>query len=197
MKWHALAQSDIEKITDYGIYRTAKPSNFTRASLRRVLALNDRISITRLASIDSEALETLLSLDQSALKELARGLTADELDTLSGYLNGLSPRPRKMVLEQVARSPGKMQLLASKRIRTAVLSSQDQEAAVNMMLKADGTFDAKATLKNFQLAWNGKISPVLIVDKHPIALFALALMFILFLLMLRRLFSVRPQKKGT
>jgi len=197
IRWNALAQADIDKITDYGIYRTAKPANFTRASLKRVLALNDRIAVTRLASIDSEALETLLSLDQSSLKKLARGLTADELDTLSGYLNGLSPRPRQMVLEQVASSPGKMQLLASQRVRAAVLASQDQEAAVNMMLKADGTFDAKATLKNFQLALNGKISPILIVDKHPIALVAIALIFVLFLLMLRRLFSLRPQKKGT
>ncbi len=197
IKWNALAQTDITKITDYGIYRTAKPESFTRRSLSKVLALNDRISISRLASINSEALETLLNLDQPSLKKLARGLTVEELTSLTGYLTGLSPQPRKLVLESLANSPGKMQLLATPRVRSAILASEDQEAAVKMMLKADGTFDTMATLKNFQLAWDGKISPVLIVDKHPLALTALVLLFFIILLMFRRLFTLHPNKKTT
>ena len=195
IQWNALAQDDIVRITDYGIYRTANPASFTRNSLTQVLNLHDRVAVTRMASLRPETRETLLALDNAPeLKKLAQGLTEHELETFAGYLNGLAPGPRTTLLEAVAKTPGKMQILASTRVRKAVLSSADQEAAVDMMLRADNTFDAMATLHNFKLAWTGKVSPMLIVDKHPIALTSLLFALLLVLLMLRRIFSTRAPK---
>lgn len=195
IKWNALAGPDVDKVAQYGIYRTASPGDFTRSSLTRIMSLNDRIAITHLANVKPQNREVLLELETSQLAPLARSLTSAELSTLSGYLTGLSPAPRKQVLETIAKTPGKMQVLASDRVRSAILSSTDQDAAVTMMLASNGSFDAAATLKNFQLVWNGKVNPILIVDKHPIALIALALLFLVVLLMLKRLFSTARAQK--
>jgi len=197
LKWSAVAGDDLSKVVDYGIYRTSNPSDFTAASLKRVLAIGDRVAITRLASIARADREALFDLENTDLKGLARHLTGDELSTLSSYLTGLQQGPREQVLRTIAKSPGKMQALASTRVRNAVVSSADQDAAVEMMLRGGSAFDPNLVVKDFELAWKGRVSPVLIVDKHPIALGLLVVGLLMALLILRRLFFVRLRRART
>ena len=94
------------------------------------------------------------------------------------------------MLSAVAATPAKMQSLASPRVREAVLASKDQARAVDMMLR-DGGGNPELILDDAKAAWDGRISPVLIWERHPLLVGAMGVAFLFVLLMIRRLFRPR------
>ncbi|MEO1207205.1 MAG: hypothetical protein AAFV45_12835 [Pseudomonadota bacterium] len=195
LRWSTVAGSKLEEVVEFGIYKDARPQDFTSTSLNRVFALNDRVAITRMAQLKSAARESLFELDPDKLRGLARSLTVDELSTLASYLTGLDQAPRARVLNAVAAAPGKMQILASQRVRNAVVASADQSAAVEMMLRNQKLFDPAATWQDLQKGLDGQISPILVAEKHPLSIAAAIAALLVLLLMLRRLFA-GPARKG-
>lgn len=187
LKWNALAGDQIEQVVDLDMYRRTTPDKLTKASLQRILALNDRLAITRLVGIDRDARNTLFELPPAELTSLARSLTEDELATLARYLTGLQKEPRERVLRAVAADPTKMQSLASERVRIAVVASADQTAAVTMMLRQDAALNPKAIAEDVGLITGGRVSPILLWEKHPVVIVAGLVVVLILLLMLRRL----------
>lgn len=191
-----MAGDNTSAVLENGIYRQADPENFTPRTLDELLKLKDRVAILRVAGLPADAREILFDLDPASLKNLARSLTKNELQQLSGYLTGLQQAPRELVLNAVAKSPGKLKLLAKARVRQAVLTSTDQSAAVDMMLRGDNGFSPTATVQDFQMVIDGRVSPYLLIDKHPIALGAVAFALLMLFFMLLRLFSA-PRARET
>ncbi len=188
LQWSALAGDALPKIVEYEIHRRSKPENFSKAALRRILSLSDRLAITRLSGIKAASRDVLFDLDDGELKSLARGLTEPELETLASYLTGLERAAGQRVLQTVAAAPAKMQSLASERVRRAVVGSADQLAAVTMMLRSTSSLDPGSVMQDFDLAWRGRVSPILIWDKHPEAISVLGAFALFMLLLMRRLF---------
>jgi len=185
------------QVVDLDIYRRTTPDKLTKASLQRILALNDRLAITRLVGIDRDARNTLFELPPAELTSLARSLTEDELATLARYLTGLRKEPRERVLRAVAADPTKMQSLASERVRIAVVASADQTAAVTMMLRQDATLNPKAIVEDVGLVTGRRVSPILLWEKHPVVIVAGLVVVLILLLMLRRLlFAGRRTKQA-
>jgi hypothetical protein len=198
LKWYALAGDQLVQVVDLDIYRRTTPDKLTKASLQRILALNDRLAITRLVGIDRDARNTLFELPPAELTSLARSLTEDELATLARYLTGLQKEPRERVLRAVAADPTKMQSLASERVRIAVVASADQTAAVAMMLRQDAALNPKAIVEDVGLVTGGRVSPILLWEKHPVLIVAGLVVVLILLLMLRRLlFAGRRTKPAT
>jgi cell division septum initiation protein DivIVA len=187
LKWAALAGDRLPQVVELGLHKRAAPDALTKSALQRTLALDDRLAIVRLASIERSARDTLFELNDAELKSLARSLTEAELATLSGYLTGLRPEPREQVLRAVAANPAKMQALASERVRAAVVSSADQTAAVGMMLRSNASLDAGAIVEDLGLVTDGRVDPILMWEKHPLAIVAGLLAVGVVLLLLRRL----------
>lgn len=189
--WHALAGKELPKVVELDLYRRTTPDQLTKTSLLRVLALDDRLATVRLVSIDPSARDALFELKDDQLKSLARSLTEAELATLSRYLTGLEQGPREKVLQAVAAEPKKMQELASERVRTAIVASSDQSAAVDMMLRSTSTLDPEVVLNDLRLTADGKVKPILVWEKHPAVVVAAGLLLLMLLLLLRRLFFPR------
>jgi hypothetical protein len=187
LAWTALAGPTLAKVVELGLHKRATAQDFSKASLERLLSLGDALAIVRLAGIERGARDRLLELDNAELRGLARGLAEPELETLSRYLTGLEPAAGQRVLRAVAQSPGRMRVLASARVRDAVLSSPDQLAAVAMMLRADSGFDPFTIKDDLVLAYEGRINPILLWDKHPVAVSIGAIALLLLLFVLRRL----------
>ncbi len=194
LAWSAVAGDSLGKVVDFEVYRRGKPEAFTKVSLDRLFAVDDRLAISRLASIDRSARDTLFDLNAGDLKNLARALGEGELTTLAAYLTGLADAPRERVLRAVAADPARMRLIAPPRVRTAILASTDQAAAVDMFLRSGADDTAKATLQDFVSVWEGRISPWLIWERHPIPTIALLCAAFLVLLLLRRLFFPRRRQ---
>ena len=195
LKWAALAGEGLPKVIDHELHRRTKPEQFTKTTLDRILALDDRIAVARVASITPSAREALLEIDGKDLKLLARALAENELESLAGYLTGLPKEPRERILKAVAQNPGRMQILASARVRDAILGSGDQSLAVTMMLRNDSGFDLTRFQEDLHSVLDGKVKPVLLWDRHPLAVGGAGILALILLLMLQRIFSTgrRPR----
>jgi hypothetical protein len=191
LAWSAVAGDALPQVVEYEIYRRGVPEGFTQVSLGRLFALDDRLAISRLAAIDRASRDTLFDLNAADLKSLARALGETELASLAGYLTGLKDEPRDRVLRAVASDPSRMRFLAAPRVRNAVLASRDQNAAIDMFLRTGAANSSRATLQDFVNAWEGRVNPWLLWERHPIPSLALAFGALLLLLMLRRLVTPR------
>jgi hypothetical protein len=191
-QWRALAGDALPKVIENEVYRRNPPSEFTKAGLARILSLQDRVAISRLASLKGTVRTPLLELDDDNLRRLSRALPEAELESLSGYMTGLERSAGNRLLSAVAQAPGKMQILASAGVRTAILQSQDQAAAVGMMLRSDAIFEPGDFATDLSLVRSGKVSPWLLWSRYPGALSVMGFigLFIL-LLMMRLLFGSR------
>ncbi|MGO4684661.1 hypothetical protein [Hyphomicrobium sp. 2TAF46] len=191
LDWSALAGDQLGKVTDYELHKRISPKDLTRASLDRILALNDRIAIIRIASVPPDARELLFTLGSSDLDSLLRSLSEDELRALAGYLSGLKPGPREKVLRAVAADPAKMQVLASRRVRERIIASSDQGAAADMMLAPAAGYSTKVLGDDIKLVWDGRVAPLLLWDKHPQAIAGAGLIGLILLAWFARLFRPR------
>jgi len=187
LQWSAVAGDSLPKVVEYEVHRRAKPDAFTKASLQRLLGLEDRLAITRLASLTPAARTPLFELETAELKSLARVLDETQLDTLSRYLTSLDKASAQRVLRAVAQTPVRMAELGKPRVRDAILASSDQAAAVGMMLQANSMPDPNLMLEHLRLVLDGRVSPLLLWEKHPASLVATAFLALALLLMMKRL----------
>ena len=187
LKWTALAGNALPKVAEYELHKRTSPDAFSAVSLSRLFGIGDRLAITRLAAIKRSARDVLFDLDDGELKQLGRGIAEGDLETLAGYLTGLERSASQRVLRAVAANPVKMVALGSERVRNAILTSRDQSAAVSMMLRNSATLDPGSIAEDFDLAFKGRINPLLIWEKHPEAVGVLGLGGVTLLLLLRRL----------
>ncbi len=195
LAWSALAGDRLPVVVENEIHKRAKPQNFTQASLGQLLDIGDKVAIQRLAGLESPVRAALFEAAPGELKGLGRSLTEPELVALSRYLTGLDKGAAGRVLRAVAQSPSRMQLLARESVRDGILASRDQSAAVGMMLTADGAMpDPWAIAQHAQLAWDGKVAPRLMWEKHPAVSIMLGLAVLIVLSMLKRLIFGRRQK---
>ncbi len=193
-KWWAVAGGSLPRVVELEIHRRAAPESFTNAGLQRLLALDDRLATVRLAALPPATRDVLLELETPALVKLARALDEPQLESLARYLTALEKGAAQRVLGAVAQSPGRMADLASPRVREAIIASRDQLAAVGMMLQAASYLDPSAPVTHARLVLDGRVSPVLLWEKHGMVLVAAALLGLMLLLMLKRaLIGPRPR----
>jgi hypothetical protein len=194
LKWSAVAGDSLPKVVELEIHRRAAPESFTKPGLQRLLSLDDRLATVRLAALPPTTRDALLELDGAALVKLARALDEPQLESLARYLTALEKGAAQRVLGAVAHSPARMADLASPRVREAVIASRDQLAAVGMMLQATSYLDPTAPITHTRLVLDGRVSAVLLWEKHAVVLIAAALLGLALLLMLKRaLIGPRPR----
>lgn len=193
LDWWSLAGERLDRVIEFDLHKRTKPSDLTRASFTKLLDLQDRAAITRLASIPPEARDALFGLQVTDLTTLAKSLSETELTTLASYLTGLPSGPREQILRSVAAEPAKMRILASASVRDAIIASADQAAAAEMMLSTTSSFVPTAFLADARMAWDGRVSPWLLWHKHPVGIALLVLLGLIIVLWLRRLFRPRPE----
>jgi hypothetical protein len=197
LDWTALAGDRLDSVVDYELQRRIAPKDLTKASLERILSLNDRTAIIRIASVSPEARDALFSLSAGDLNALLKALSEDQLRSLAGYLKGLQQGPRDKVLKAVAADPAKMQILVSSRVRERIIASSDQAAAADMMLEPASGLSPRAFADDAKLVWEGRVAPLLLWDKHPQSLAVASLVALIFLAWLARLFRPRRAPRAS
>lgn len=194
LKWSAVAGSDLPKVVEYEIHRRATPDSMTKAGLKRLLALNDRLAIGRLAALQPAARDALFDLEAAPLLRLARSLDEAQLESLSRYMSALDKASAQRVLSVVATAPARMAELTSPRVREAIITSRDQAAALGMMLQMSSWTDPGAVVSHVRLVTDGRVSPILLWEKDGGALMVAGLLALALMLLLRRLlFGPRPK----
>ncbi|MBS0242196.1 MAG: hypothetical protein JSS20_08450 [Proteobacteria bacterium] len=198
-KWRALAGDALmAKVKEWELYRHADPDQLTRASLARIIGLDDRVAAVRLAAIKRQAIEPLLEASDADLKRLARGLDEGELGSLASYLGALEPKAGKDLLVKVAEVPARMQGIAAHSVRDAIVASRNQMAALDMMLKANSVFNVNEFVSDLGLARSGEVSPRLILARYPYGLAGLGVLGLFVVMLLwRALFGRRQRIRPT
>lgn len=193
-KWTAVAGDSLAKLVQLEVHRLAGPDAFTKTGLQRLIGLDDRVAVVRLAALPPATRDILFELDSPALVKLARALDEGELASLARYLTALDKASAQRVLDVVAQSPARMAELASPQVREAIIASRDQAAAVGMMLRVVSMPDPSVLVAHARLVLDGRVSPVLLWQKHTTALVTAGLLgFILLALLKRLLFPPRPR----
>lgn len=191
-RWMALAGDQLPRVVEHEIHRRNPPEEFNKAALQRLLRLDDRLAITRLAALKLSVREPLLELEDAGLKRLARAVGEAELASLSGYLTGLERGARQRLLSAVTEVPARLTLVSASGVREAIFASRDHAAALAIMLRSDSVFEVFAFLEDFRLVRDGKVSPRILWIRYPVALGLFGgLALLIFMLLWRGLFGRR------
>ena len=193
-EWLSLAPDDLARVVEHDVHRKARAADFSRDGLLRILALDDKLAISRLVALKQDARAPLFELTADQLKALARALTHAELSMLSRYLTGLDRPVVQRVLQALALDSGKMQVLSRPMVQDAILSSEDQSAALEFVLRNTTGLNPVQMIADAQSVLDGKISPILLWAKRPYAVSAIGIFaLVVFLFLWRLLFGRRTK----
>jgi hypothetical protein len=186
-KWWALAGDKLGKVVEHEIHRRGPPEEMSKLALDRLLALDDRVAIGRLASLTRAEREPLFELQPSDLNRLARAMPETDLRALSRYISVLDKPAAQRLLAAVGLAPSKMAAFSAPGVRDAILASRDQVAAVAVIARSDGIFDFPVFFEDVRSVRDGRVNPLLLWARYPIALSVFAGTFFIRLLLVWRL----------
>ena len=188
LAWSAVAGTRIDKVLEYELFQRAKPGDFTTQSLERIVALDDAVAIKRLATVPPATRDLLFELDPAVLTAASRNLDGAQLTVFAGYLAGLNPEARRLLLDHIASETSVLNIVSEAGLRDAVLASRDQTAALRIVLRPAAA-NAPDDLKNdVRLAWERQIDVRILWYRHPILVAVAAVAILILLLLLRRVF---------
>ncbi len=186
-KWWALADDKLPEVVAYELHRLGQPDEMSKSALSRLLLLEDRIAINRLASLTRAEREPLLELPPRDLNRLARALPETELKSLSRYMNTLEPAAAQRLLAVVGHAPARMAAYTASGVQPAILASRDQTEAVAVIARSDAIFDFFVFAEDVRSVREGRISPLLLWARYPIAISVFGFALLIVLLVLWRL----------
>lgn len=193
LQWAKLAGPQLDRVVKYEVYKWTQPGTFTGEQLRKLLAIDDKPAITRLARLGQEPREFLLALPADRLRDLARRFTENELHAFADYQRRLPPLAAKRVLRAISEDPRAMRTLAEPSIRNAIFDSKDLGAAVEMLLRPTSFLNVWRMAEDFTLVRDGQVSYPIFLHQYWISLIAGTVLLLIILLLLRRLIFGRPR----
>ena len=197
LRWTAIAGRDLPRVVELGVYRWLPVEGLTSENLQKILSINDKIAVSRIANLDPQARDFILSLPGGQMHELARRLNDRQLAAFADYERNLEPSAARRLLRAVAEDPAVMMELTGEGLRDAILKSRDQLAALNMIIHDDASltslFDYTRIFKDAELVQNGVVSFRVFWERYWAAILLGAFLLLVLLSWLRRLLFGRPQ----
>lgn len=189
--WSKLAGERIDDVLKFDIYSRIMPEQISSAELDRLISVDDRTAVYRLAALPAKARERLLSLPPEEIRSLARRLEEEELLALSRYQNELPDAASRALLQSVSANPERMEKFARRGVQDAVLASADENAAVDMLLNPGGTFSLFGMVDNFGKVRAGQVQPRVFLEAYMWTLAVTAAALLIFLILVARLIRGR------
>ncbi len=198
LRWTAIAGKDLPRVVDLGIYRWLPVEGLTSENLQKILSINDKIAVSRIANLDPQARDLILSLPADEMREFARRLNDRQLAAFADYERNLEPHAARRLLRAVADDPSVMRELTAEGLRDAILGSRDQLAALNMIVHDNAgllpdLIDYTQILRDAKLVQSGAVSFRVFWERYWAAVLVAGFIVLVFLSWLRRLLFGRPQ----
>lgn len=194
LRWTAVAGQDLPRVVDTGIYRWLSPDGLSHETLEKLLSLNDRIALNRIASLSGEERDFILNLPGSQMRDFARRLSDRQLAAFADYERRLEPGAARALMHAVSETPPVMQELSGEGLQQAIYSSRDQLAALNMILHSEASlFSYGRILKDAELVRSGDVGYRVFWERYWPSIALLAFVLLVLLAWLRRLLFGRPQ----
>lgn len=197
LRWTSVAGRELPRVVDLGIYRWLPVEGLTSENLQKILSINDRIAVGRIANLEPQARDYILSLPGDQMREFARRLNDRQLAAFADYERNLEPIAAKRLLRAVADDPSVMLELTTEGLREAILKSRDQLAALNMIIHDDASltslFNYTRIFKDAELVQKGVVSFRVFWERYWAAVLLGGFLLLVILSWLRRLLFGRPQ----
>ncbi len=188
LRWTEVAGQDLPRVVDTGIYRWLSPDGLSHETLEKLLSVNDKIALARIAHLTPEQRETILSLPGGQMRDFARRLSDRQLQAFAEYERRLEPAAARALLRAVTESPGVMLELSGEGLESAILNSRDQLAALNMVIHADATLLSYGRIvKDAELVRSGDVGYRVFWERYWPSLALAGFLVLLLLSWLRRL----------
>ncbi|MEZ4868068.1 MAG: hypothetical protein R3C14_42460 [Caldilineaceae bacterium] len=103
--WSAASGNLLDQVVANEIYKHQPPTGLDAALLEKLIAVNDKSAIQKLALLNPEALHALLGVSTNNLATLANQLNATDLETLAAYLPTLTQSQVNQLVARVISEP--------------------------------------------------------------------------------------------
>jgi hypothetical protein len=194
LRWAAAAGNDLPRAVESGLYRWLSPDEVTPENLRKILSLNDKGAIARLASLEPAARDVILSLPADLTQRFALRLTAAQLGAFADYQRNLQPAAARRLLGLAREDPAIMQELSGEGLRQAVIGSRDQQAALNMLVHEDASLLSYGRIvKDAELVRDGAVGYRVFWERYWLSIVVAGFVLLVLLSWIRRLLFGRPQ----
>jgi hypothetical protein len=194
LQWTAAAGDALPQAVESGLYRWLSPEEVTPESLRKILSLNDKNAIARLANLEPGARDVILSLPADLTQRFALRLNAQQLTAFADYKRNLQPAAAKRLLGLAMEDPAIMQGLSGEGLRQAVIGSQDQLAALNMLVHENSILLSYGRIvKDAGLVRDGAVGYRVFWERYWLSIAVAGFVLLVLLSWLRRLLLGRPQ----
>ncbi len=188
LAWRRLAGSDIGKVADFGLHRLLKPADLSAQQLARLLGLGEKGAIMRIAGLNADARNLLLDLPADQLKTVAGRFSAPELAAFADYQKRLTPAAARRVTEAVGQKPAVMQSLAREGVRNGIVRSEDQLAALDMLLRQAGPVpDFERFYLDFRSVAEGRVDYRVFWERYTVLIIACLVVGLILIIMVKRL----------
>ncbi len=196
MKWSELAGGKLDQVSRFELHKLIAPDAVSKEQLKALLALDDKLVITRIAGLEAPARDLLLALPAAQLREIGRRLTESELTAFSDYQRLLSPAAARRVASEIGANPGAMRVLAQGGVKSGVMNSRDQLAALDMILRPPSPIpDLMRVVNDFEMTSEGRVDWRIFWQRHMFIVIVLAILAFVLLAFLRRLVLGRPVER--
>jgi len=194
LRWTSVAGQDLPRVVDLGVYRWLSPDGLSHETLEKLLSLNDKIALARIANLGPVARELIISLPSDQMRDLARRLSDNQLAAFAELERRLEPIAAKRLLREVTETPSLMRELESEPLRQAIFDSRDQLAALNMVIHDDASlFSYGRIIKDAELVRDGAVGYRVFWERYWPTLAIAGFVLLVLLSWIRRLLFGRPQ----
>ena len=181
-------------MVDTGIYRWLPAEGLSHETLEKLLSLNDRIALGRIANLTPQERDLILNMPADQVRDFARRLSDRQLAAFADYERRLEPGAARALQHAVSETPSVMGELSGEGLQQAIYGSRDQLAALNMVIHEDASlFSYGRIVKDAELVRNGDVGYRVFWQRYWLSLALAGFVLLLLLSWLRRLLFSRPQ----
>ncbi len=186
--WTEAAGQDLPRVVELGLYRWLSPEGLSHETLLKLLAVNDRIALNRIATLTPEQRDLMLSLPASQMHDFSRKLSDRQLAAFADYERRLEPAAARALLRAVTETPSVMQGLSGEGLEHAIYNSRNQLAALNMILNSsESVFSYGRIVRDASLVHNGDVGYRVFWERYWPSVALAGFLLLLLLSWLRRL----------